>query len=94
MHYSTTNIFLSLFQIPGVLAAVDATKEQEIGKRYKIEGFPTGEKTVACILSFAFPLLNALSVNHNTVVILLSFLVQKHLSMKDTGHWNSFPKNA
>lgn len=28
-------------QIPGVLAAVDATKEQEIGKRYKIEGFPT-----------------------------------------------------
>lgn len=28
-------------EIPGVLVAVDATKEQEIGKRYKIEGFPT-----------------------------------------------------
>ena len=65
----TANIFLSLFQIPGVLAAVDATKEQEIGKRYKIEGFPTGEKTIAYVLNFAFPFLNASSVNHNSVVL-------------------------
>ncbi|CAH3172769.1 unnamed protein product [Porites evermanni] len=28
-------------QISGVLAAVDATKERDLGKRFKIEGFPT-----------------------------------------------------
>lgn len=28
-------------EISGVLAAVDATKEREMGKRFKIEGFPT-----------------------------------------------------
>ncbi|EDO41376.1 predicted protein, partial [Nematostella vectensis] len=29
-------------EIPGVLAAVDATKEAALGKRFKVEGYPTG----------------------------------------------------
>lgn len=31
-------------QINGTLAAVDATKETDLGERFKVKGFPTGKK--------------------------------------------------
>lgn len=30
-----------IVQIPGVLAALDATKEAEIGSRFNVKGYPT-----------------------------------------------------
>ena len=33
---------LTYFQVEGVLAAVDATKDKRLGEEYKIQGFPTG----------------------------------------------------
>ena len=36
-----------------MLAAVDATKERDLGKRFKIEGFPTGKYRRVSIRSSA-----------------------------------------
>jgi len=34
-------IFFQELGIPGVIAAVDATKEREVGKRFGVKGYPT-----------------------------------------------------
>lgn len=41
-----SNCLLFLLQIEGVLAAVDATKAVALGKKFKVEGYPSGKVTV------------------------------------------------
>ena len=41
--HSSTLIVLCVFQVEGILAAIDTTKEKKLGDRFKIKGFPTGK---------------------------------------------------